>query len=54
MLRPEEIHLAAGMRRIVMEAVNPTPDGKKLAHPAEFAPRIFADTATMKGYSLFP
>ncbi len=29
-----------------MEKVNPTPAGKKLDHPSEFAPRIFADTAT--------
>jgi len=47
MLRPEEIHQGAGTRRVTMEEVNPTGKGKKLAHPAGFAPRIFADTATM-------
>ncbi len=30
-----------------MEPVNPTPKGKKLAHPTPLAPRIFADTAEM-------
>jgi transaldolase len=47
MLRPDQIHQGVGQRRITMEAVNPTPKGKKLEHPASFAPRIFADTATM-------
>ncbi|MBI3993299.1 MAG: hypothetical protein HY342_08490 [Candidatus Lambdaproteobacteria bacterium] len=47
MLRPDDIHQGAGFRRVTMEAVNPTPDSKKLAHPAPFAPRIFADTATL-------
>ena len=47
MLRPDQIHQGAGARRITMEEVNLTPKGKKLAHPAPFAPRIFADTATM-------
>lgn len=36
----------AHSRRIRMQPVNPTPAGKKLAHPCELAPRIFADTAT--------
>jgi transaldolase len=48
MLKPSEIHPGAGDRRVTMEPVNPTPAGKKLAHPAVFAPRIFADTATME------
>jgi transaldolase len=47
MLRPEEIHQGAGERRVTMELVNATRKGKKLAHPAGFAPRIFADTATI-------
>ncbi|MCH9045368.1 MAG: hypothetical protein IIA40_04595 [SAR324 cluster bacterium] len=47
MLRPADIHPGAGERRISMEPVNLTEKGKKLAHPAEFAPRIFADTADM-------
>ena len=47
MLRPEQIHQGAGARRVTMEEVNPTAKGKKLAHPAGFAPRIFADTATI-------
>lgn len=47
MLKPADIHQGAGGRRITMEPVNPTPPGKRLAHPATFAPRIFADTATM-------
>ena len=47
MLRPDQIHPGVGHRRIAMEEVNLTPKGKKLAHPAAFAPRIFADTATM-------
>jgi transaldolase len=47
MLRPDQIHPGAGDRRVTMEAINPTPKSKKLAHPAQFAPRIFADTATM-------
>ncbi len=33
------------LRRREMEEVNPTAKGKKLAHPAPRAPRIFADTA---------
>ena len=33
-------------RRTGMQQVNPTPPGKKLDHPAQLAPRIFADTAT--------
>lgn len=48
MLRPDDINQSAGFRRESMEAVNPTPHGKKLPHPAEFAPRIFADTATLE------
>ncbi len=47
MLKPTDIHQGAGERRVTMEKVNPTPMGKALAHPAEFAPRIFADTATL-------
>ena len=47
MLKPADIHQGAGSRRITMEAVNPTPPGKRLGHPATFAPRIFADTATL-------
>ena len=47
MLRPEDIHQGGGERRITMEVVNATKKGKKLTHPAGFAPRIFADTATM-------
>ncbi|HEX9842918.1 MAG TPA: transaldolase family protein, partial [bacterium] len=47
MLRPDQIHQGVGERRLTMEAVNPTAKGKKLAHPAAFAPRIFADTATL-------
>jgi len=47
MLRPDQIHPGVGDRRISMDAVNPTPKGKKLAHPAMHAPRIFADTATI-------
>ncbi len=47
MLRPDEIHQGGGERRITMEVVNATKKGKKLAHPAGFAPRIFADTATI-------
>ncbi len=35
------------LRRREMEEVNPTRKGKKLAHPAPRAPRIFADTATL-------
>ncbi|MDX2177235.1 MAG: transaldolase family protein [Candidatus Sumerlaeia bacterium] len=35
------------MRRRGMDAVNPTPAGKSLRHPAERAPRIFADTADL-------
>ena len=33
------------LRRRSMPEINPTPEGKKLAHPAPHAPRIFADTA---------
>jgi len=47
MLKPLDIHPAVGERRRAMEEVNTTPKGKKLAHPAPFAPRIFADTATL-------
>jgi transaldolase len=47
MLTPAEIHPALGERRALMEKINPTPSGKALPHPAEFAPRIFADTATL-------
>lgn len=48
MLQPQDTHQGAGFRRVEMEPVNPTPSGKKLAHPSEFAPRIFADTATIE------
>jgi transaldolase len=47
MLKPADIHQGAGARRLTMEAVNVTPAGKRLGHPAAFAPRIFADTATI-------
>jgi len=47
MLRPADIHQAVGERRAMMEVVNRTAAGKKLAHPAAHAPRIFADTATI-------
>lgn len=47
MLTPADIHQALGERRATMEKINPTPAGKALAHPAEWAPRIFADTATL-------
>ena len=47
MLRPADIHSGAGERRVSMEVVNATAPKKKLAHPAGFAPRIFADTATI-------
>lgn len=33
-------------RRVRMPEINLTPNGKKIAHPAARAPRIFADTAT--------
>ena len=36
------------LRRREMEQVNPTPQGKALAHPAPLAPRIFSDTADIK------
>lgn len=36
------------LRRREMEVVNPTPAGKRLAHPSPRAPRIFADTADFK------
>jgi len=47
MLTPADILQALGERRALMEKINPTPAGKALAHPAELAPRIFADTATL-------
>jgi transaldolase len=47
MLKPADIHPGTGRRRVGMDAVNLTPKGKRLAHPASFAPRIFADTATL-------
>ncbi|MCZ6557957.1 MAG: hypothetical protein O7A69_09295 [SAR324 cluster bacterium] len=47
MLQPGQIHQGSGARRVTMEEVNPTNKGKKLAHPASFAPRIFADTANL-------
>ncbi|MEO8358738.1 MAG: transaldolase family protein [Vicinamibacteria bacterium] len=47
MLRPADIHPAVGERRALMEVVNRTAAGKKLAHPAAHAPRIFADTASI-------
>jgi len=43
---PAENYTAAALqRRRAMAEVNPTPEGKSLAHPAARAPRIFADTA---------
>ena len=48
MLKPADIHPGSGDRRQIMEVVNPTAKGKKLAHPAANAPRIFADTATLE------
>jgi transaldolase len=48
MLTPADIHQALGERRAQMEKINPTPAGKALPHPAEYAPRIFADTATLE------
>lgn len=48
MLTPADIHQALGDRRALMEKINLTPPGKALAHPAEYAPRIFADTATLE------
>jgi hypothetical protein len=46
MFQPEGfVPALARRRKKLMPAVNPTPEGKKLAHPAERAPRIFADTA---------
>jgi transaldolase len=48
MLKPADIHPGAGQRRLTMEPVNPTPAGKRLGHPATFAPRIFADTASIE------
>ena len=47
MLKPADIHPGSGERRAGMEIVNPTKKGKRLAHPAAYAPRIFADTATI-------
>ena len=48
MLRVADIHQAIGERRAMMEVVNRTAAGKKLAHPAAHAPRIFADTANIE------
>ncbi|MFC1781979.1 transaldolase family protein [Planctomycetota bacterium] len=36
----------AHARRIRMPIINSSPDDKKLTHPASWAPRIFADSAT--------
>ncbi len=47
MLTPTDIHPAIGARRAIMAVVNRTAEGKRLAHPAAHAPRIFADTATI-------
>lgn len=47
MLRPDEIPAHIGARRAIMDDTSPTPDGKKLEHPAEKAPRIFADTGSI-------
>jgi len=41
----DNLNAAIQLRRTRMPAVNPTPEGKHLAHPATHAPRIFADTA---------
>ncbi len=47
MLRPEEIPAHIGLRRTVMDETTPTPADKNLKHPAEKAPRVFADTGTI-------
>jgi len=47
MLRPDEIPAHVGARRVLMEETAPTPEGKKLKHPAEKGPRIFADTGSI-------
>ena len=47
MLRPDEIPAHVGIRREIMEDTIPTPEGKLLSHPAEKAPRIFADTGSI-------
>lgn len=47
MLKPADVHPGSQERRQVLEVVNPTKKGKKLAHPAPNAPRVFADTATL-------
>ncbi len=48
MLRPDEIPAHIGMRRAIMCATNSTPQDKELRHPAEKAPRIFADTGDIE------
>ncbi len=48
MLKPSDIHPAAGSRREMMAAVHVSPKEKRLPHPARFAPRIFADTANIE------
>ncbi|MBW7996955.1 MAG: hypothetical protein FVQ81_10400 [Candidatus Glassbacteria bacterium] len=45
MFEVNELHPVMIHRRRGMEEVNRTPGGKKLAHPASRAARIFADTA---------
>ncbi len=47
MLKPSEIPAHIGLRRAIMDSTNPTPTDKKLKHPAEKAPRVFADTGTI-------
>jgi len=48
MLKPSDVSQAIGERRATMEVVNRSAQGKKLAHPAALAPRIFADTANIE------
>lgn len=47
MFKAENYTSATLHRRRGMDVVNPTPAGKKIAHPAARAPRIFADTAVL-------
>lgn len=48
MMRPWEISQGIRGRRTSLPESNPTPAGKKLAHPAVHAARVFADTAEME------
>jgi len=45
MFEVNDLFAAQIQRRRAMEVINATPQGKKLRHPSEHAPRIFADTA---------